>query len=131
MADSMELLHGARSASPEDAQAAYDRFSELAKRHGYIVGITGSTLFGEGQDVDLLIVASQNDEEDQGMIVAPAASFAQHILKYESDYLYFYEQDEDGSSASIVFRNTGVVIDMYVQGIPYYEPSGLKKVSKS
>ena len=109
MADSVELLHGARYATPEDAQFAYDTFSARAKARGYVVGITGSTLFGEGQDVDLIVVSSVDATDSAAQVANEFISNASHV--------YFYEEDENGSSAAAVFLQNGIVIDAYFYGL--------------
>lgn len=107
----MSLLPGARMATQEDAQAAYDRYMAYTRRRGYAVAITGSTLFGDGEDVDLIVVASQD-------ATSSAALVAQELLAHK-EHLFWYEQYEDGSMAAGVFRQPdGVVIDFYVLGLP-------------
>lgn|SRR5512146_2782807 len=106
-----DLAFGAREATPDDARAAYDRYMGIARKRGYTVGITGSTLFGDGGDVDLIVLVTEDAS------TASAASVANEFLAHK-EHLYYYEQEEDGSSAAGVFRQSdGVVIDFYIVGL--------------
>lgn len=108
------LPKGARVATKADARASYDRYMGLARKHGYTVAITGSTLFGAGMDIDLIVVASEDAN-------CPASLVANEFLAYK-DHLYFYEEEEDGSSAAGVFKQSdGTVIDFHIVGLPVEE----------
>jgi hypothetical protein len=110
-----KLPDGARIATMQDAQNAYDRYSLITKKDGYMVAITGSTLFGDGMDIDLIVVASQDAAQEAAATVA-------NKLLFHCEHLYFYEEDEDGSSAAAVFLQPDkTVLDCYVYGLKYRE----------
>lgn len=107
-----KLLPGCRKATQLDSQAAFKRVDEITGTYGYSVGVTGSTLLGEGNDIDLIVVASMDARYVSARRVANA------VLSRMSHMLLEYEEfADDGSCVAVVFQQRNqTVVDLYVVG---------------
>jgi hypothetical protein len=109
-----ELFPGTRVAKQADMRWAYDSVGETAGRYGYTTGITGSLLFGDGNDIDMIVTASFDAKNVSGAFIA------NEIITAWSKRLYSYEElAEDASTVAVIFKTVkNVVLDIYVVGLP-------------